>query len=41
MAALRNAAIGALGNAGTTNIAVANRHHACDANRPLALLGIT
>lgn len=41
MAALRNAAIGALRNAGVTNIAAANRHHARDANRPLALLGIT
>jgi predicted transposase YbfD/YdcC len=41
MAALRNAAIGALRLAGVTNIAAANRHHARDANRPLALLGIT
>jgi predicted transposase YbfD/YdcC len=41
MAALRNAAIGALRTAGVTNIAAANRHHARDANRPLALLGIT
>ena len=41
MAALRNAAIGALRVAGVTNIAAANRHHARDANRPLALLGIT
>jgi predicted transposase YbfD/YdcC len=41
MAALRNAAIGALRNAGATNIAAANRHHARNANRPLALLGIT
>jgi predicted transposase YbfD/YdcC len=41
MAALRNAAIGALRTAGITNIAAANRHHARDANRPLALLGIT
>jgi predicted transposase YbfD/YdcC len=41
MAALRNAAIGALRLAGATNIAAANRHHARDANRPLALLGIT
>ncbi|MEU5905325.1 ISAs1 family transposase [Micromonospora sp. NPDC047467] len=41
MAALRNAAIGALRAAGTTNIAAANRHHARDSTRPLALLGIT
>ncbi|MEV0431570.1 hypothetical protein [Micromonospora sp. NPDC050495] len=41
MAALRNAAIGALRTAGVTNIAAANRHHARDSNRPLALLGIT
>jgi len=41
MAALRNAAIGALRLAGATNIAAANRHHARNANRPLALLGIT
>lgn len=41
MAAVRNAAIGALRLAGITNIAAANRHHARDANRPLALLGIT
>jgi predicted transposase YbfD/YdcC len=41
MAALRNAAIGALRAAGVTNIAAANRHHARDANRPLELLGIT
>lgn len=41
MATLRNAAIGALRLAGITNIAAANRHHARDANRPLALLGIT
>jgi predicted transposase YbfD/YdcC len=41
MAALRNAAIGALRLAGVTNIAAANRHHARDPNRPLALLGIT
>jgi hypothetical protein len=40
MAALRNAAIGALRTAGITNIAAANRHHARDSNRPLALLGI-
>jgi len=41
MAALRNAAIGALRLAGVTNIAAANRHHARDSTRPLALLGIT
>jgi predicted transposase YbfD/YdcC len=41
MAAVRTAAIGALRLAGITNIAAANRHHARDANRPLALLGIT
>jgi hypothetical protein len=41
MAALRNAAIGALRLADATNIAAANRHHARNANRPLALLGIT
>ena len=41
MAAIRNAAIGALRLAGVTNIAAANRHHARNANRPLALLGIT
>ena len=41
MAALRNAAIGALRLAGITNIAAATGHHARNANRPLALLGIT
>ncbi|WP_373861621.1 ISAs1 family transposase [Micromonospora saelicesensis] len=41
MAALRNAAIGALRTAGVANIAAANRHHARDSTRPLALLGIT
>jgi predicted transposase YbfD/YdcC len=41
MAAIRNAAIGALRTAGATNIAAANRHHARNSNRPLALLGIT
>ncbi|HEX2772075.1 MAG TPA: hypothetical protein VHN18_06550, partial [Micromonosporaceae bacterium] len=41
MAALRNAAIGALRTAGITNIAAVNRHHARDSSRPLALLGIT
>ncbi|MCA2212571.1 hypothetical protein [Jidongwangia harbinensis] len=40
MAALRNAAIGALRLAGATNIAAANRHHARDSIRALALLGI-
>ncbi|WP_220213854.1 hypothetical protein [Streptomyces shenzhenensis] len=40
MAALRNAAIGALRITGVTNIA-ANRHHARDSARPPALLGIT
>ncbi|RKN22154.1 hypothetical protein D7147_05460 [Micromonospora musae] len=39
--ALRNAAIGALRLTGVTNIAAANRHHARDSTRPLALLGIT
>ncbi len=41
MATLRNAAIGALRLAGVTNIAAANRYHARDSTRPLALLGIT
>jgi predicted transposase YbfD/YdcC len=41
MAALRNTAIGILRLAGVTNIAAANRHHARDSTRPLALLGIT
>jgi len=41
MAALSNAAIGALRLVGITNIAAANRHHARNPNRPLALLGIT
>jgi hypothetical protein len=36
MAALRNAAVGALHVAGITNIAAANRHHARDSTRPLA-----
>jgi hypothetical protein len=40
MAALRNAAIGALRLAGVTNIAAANHHHARDSTRPLALPGI-
>jgi predicted transposase YbfD/YdcC len=37
MATLRNAAIGILRLAGVINIAAANRHHARDANRPLAV----
>jgi hypothetical protein len=41
MATIRNAAICALRLAGITNIAAATRHHARNANRPLALLGIT
>jgi predicted transposase YbfD/YdcC len=41
MAALRNAAIGALRTTGITNIAAATRHNARDSTRPLALLGIT
>uniref|UniRef100_A0AAU2W151 Transposase n=1 Tax=Streptomyces sp. NBC_00008 TaxID=2903610 RepID=A0AAU2W151_9ACTN len=41
MAALCNAAIGALRITGVTNIAAANRHHARDSTRSLALLGIT
>ncbi|MEU4770959.1 hypothetical protein [Micromonospora sp. NPDC023644] len=41
MAALRNAAIGPLRLSGATNIAAANRHHARDSTRPLALLDIT
>ncbi|WP_320064839.1 hypothetical protein [Micromonospora sp. RTGN7] len=41
MAALRNAAISVLRQAGVTNIAAGTRHHARDSNRPLALLGIT
>jgi Transposase DDE domain len=41
MATIRNAAISALRLAGNTNIAAANRHHARNAGRPLALLGIT
>jgi predicted transposase YbfD/YdcC len=41
MAALRNTAISILRLAGLTNIAAANRHHARDSTRPLALLGIT
>ncbi|WP_407566990.1 ISAs1 family transposase [Polymorphospora sp. A560] len=40
MAVLRNTAISALRTAGVTNIAAANRHHARDSTRPLALLGI-
>ncbi|WP_244253672.1 ISAs1 family transposase [Micromonospora antibiotica] len=41
MATLRNTAISALRLTGITNIAAANRHHARDSTRPLALLGIT
>jgi len=41
MAALRDAAIGALRLTGATNIAAATRHHARDSTRPLALLGLT
>lgn len=41
MAALRNAAIGALRATGVTNIAAANRYHARDSRRPLTVLGIT
>jgi hypothetical protein len=41
MATLRDAAIGALRLAGITNIAAANRHHARNTNRQLALLGLT
>jgi len=40
MAALRNAANGALRLAGVTNIAAASRHQARDSTRPLALLRI-
>jgi hypothetical protein len=40
MAAIRNAAIGALRLGGATNIAAASRHHARNPNRPLTLLGI-
>jgi predicted transposase YbfD/YdcC len=40
MAALRNAAIGALRATGVTNIAAANRFHARDSSRPLTTLGI-
>ncbi|WP_328913296.1 MULTISPECIES: ISAs1 family transposase [unclassified Streptomyces] len=41
MASLRNLAIGALRLAGHTGIAASLRHHARDATRPLATLGIT
>ncbi|MFF9179035.1 hypothetical protein [Streptomyces sp. NPDC014793] len=41
MATWRNLAIGALRLADTTDIAAALRHHARNANRPLALLGLT
>jgi predicted transposase YbfD/YdcC len=40
MAVLRNAAISVLRQAGITNIAAANRHHARDSRRPLDLLKI-
>ena len=40
MAAIRNAAIGALRTVGVTNIAAANRYHARDSSRPLTVLGI-
>jgi hypothetical protein len=40
MAALRNAAISTLRATGITNISAANRHHARDSTRPLALLGL-
>ncbi|MGN9914706.1 hypothetical protein ACTMTJ_44975 [Phytohabitans sp. LJ34] len=40
MAALRNAAIGAIRATGVTNIAAANRYHARDSSRPLTVLGI-
>jgi hypothetical protein len=40
MAALRKAAIGALRAAVVTDIAAANRHHARDSTRPLALLAL-
>ncbi|MEU9508562.1 hypothetical protein AB0D32_20070 [Micromonospora sp. NPDC048170] len=39
--AARDAAIDALRLTGVTNIAAANRHHARDNTRPLALLSIT
>ena len=41
MAALRNAAVGAMRVSGVTNIAASNLHHARDSTRPLALHGIT
>ncbi|WP_405098348.1 hypothetical protein [Micromonospora sp. NBC_01412] len=41
MAALGNAAIDAPRITGIINIAAANRHHARDSTRPLALLGST
>jgi hypothetical protein len=41
MASMRNLVIGILRLAGATNIAAALRHHARDATRPLAVLGIT
>ena len=41
MASMRNLVISILRLAGATNIAAALRHHARDATRPLAVLGIT
>jgi hypothetical protein len=41
MASMRNLVIGILRLASATNIAAALRHHARDATRPLAVLGIT
>ena len=41
MAAIRDAAIGALRLSGITNIAAATRHYARDSTRPLKLLGLT
>ena len=41
MAALCNAAIGAPSITGTTTTTAANRYHARDSTRPLALLRIT
>jgi uncharacterized membrane protein YeiB len=40
MAALRDTAISVLRVAAVTNVAAANRHHALDSTRPLAMLGI-
>ncbi|MCZ4126113.1 ISAs1 family transposase, partial [Streptomyces sp. H39-S7] len=41
LATWRNLAIGALRLAGTTNMAAGLRRNARDANKPLALLGLT